>query len=109
MGCETAMIRAQAPDTVTEALEFLAAEGYTEEFSFSAVEALHSATSRSGWRPTATVDYTFRFEGPSDPADEAIVLGVRWSESNRKGVVVSAFGPDADPEHAMLLVELARH
>jgi hypothetical protein len=97
------MIRAQAPDTVTEALEFLAAEGY------SAVEALHSATPRRGWRPTATVDYTFRFEGPNDPADEAIVLRVRWSESNRKGVVVSAFGPDADPEHAMLLVELARH
>ena len=57
---------------------------------------------------SAVVDYTFRFEGDSDPGDEAIVLGVHCGDSDRKGVVVSAYGPDADPEHTALLVALTR-
>ena len=42
------------------------------------------------------VDRFFRFEGPSDPADEAIVLGVHCSACGARGTIVSAFGPDAD-------------
>ena len=98
----------EAPDTVTEALAFLAAEGYTDElrldqngFEREAVDGAHAVRS-------AVVDYTFRFEGPTDPADEAIVLGVRWPGRGRKGVLVSAFGPDADPESAALLTALAQ-
>jgi hypothetical protein len=98
----------QAPDTVTEALVFLAAEGYIDELrlhrnglEFEAAEGIHPVGS-------AIVDYTFRFEGPTDPADEAIVLGVRWSDRGRKGVLVSAFGHDADPESTALLTALAR-
>ena len=56
---------------------------------------------------TAVVDFTFRFEGPSDPGDQAIVLGVSCTAWGRKGIVVSAYGPDADPEEAALLVALA--
>jgi murein DD-endopeptidase MepM/ murein hydrolase activator NlpD len=98
----------QAPDTVTEALAFLAGEGYTDELrlhenglEFDAVEGNHPVRA-------AIVDYTFRFEGPSDPADEAIVLGVRWSDQGQKGVIVSAFGHDADPESAALLTALVQ-
>jgi hypothetical protein len=42
----------------------------------------------------------------SDPDDEAIVLGVRCPQCDTKAVVVSAFGPNADPgvlRHLQLL------
>jgi hypothetical protein len=43
------------------------------------------------------VDRVFRYEGASDPDDEAIVLGVRCPDCDAKSVLVSAFGPNADP------------
>ena len=42
------------------------------------------------------VRHVFRFEGPTDPADEAIVLGVECPRCGYRATVVSAFGPDAD-------------
>jgi hypothetical protein len=96
------------PDTVTEALALLAAEGYTEDFRLRAGGIGHADRAESHPVTTAVVDHTFRFEGPSDPADEAIVLGVRCPEWGCKGVIVSAFGPDAEPEQAELLVALTR-
>ena len=97
-----------APDTVTEAVRFLSAHGYVEDFEFNVAATGDPAALSTGPAGVPIVDYTFRFEGPSDPADEAIVLGVRVSDTNRKGVIVSAFGSDADPAHARLLVELSR-
>lgn len=97
-----------APDTVTEAVAFLASQGYVDDYHLSP-EGIVDANSRTTHPlQTATVDYTFRFEGDSDPGDEAIVLGVSCTEWGRKGVVVSAYGPDADPEHTALLVALTR-
>ena len=55
----------------------------------------------------AVVDYQFRFEGDSDPGDEAIVLGISCAGVQR-GVLVSGFGPSADPEHAAILRALTR-
>jgi hypothetical protein len=97
-----------APDTVTEAVELLACEGYVDDYRLCAdgiVSADHEAP-----HPTVRtiVDHQFRFEGPSDPGDEAIVLGVRCPEWGTKGVIVSAYGPDADPEEARVLVALTR-
>jgi hypothetical protein len=97
-----------APETVTEAVTFLESEGYRDELvlrrSGLTCAAEHGSHSLAG----AIVDYTFRFEGPSDPADEAIVLGISLPEWNRKGVLVSAFGPTAEPEEAELLASLSR-
>ncbi len=97
-----------APDTVTEAVAFLASKGYVDDFRLAAEGIVDSGTSEVHPRESAVVDYTFRFEGESDPGDEAIVLGVRCGGGGRKGVVVSAYGPDADPEHTALLVALTR-
>src|SRR5687768_16511558 len=97
-----------APDTVTEAVAYLAEQGYVDDYRIwrdGIVSPEHEAPHPAG---TAIVDHTFRFEGPSDPADEAIVLGVRCTEWNTKGVIVAAYGPDADPDEAAVLVALTR-
>lgn len=52
------------------------------------------------------VQHTFRFEGESDPGDEAIVLGVGIGECGARGIIVSAYGPDADPELLALIAQL---
>ena len=96
------------PDTVTEAVVFLAERGYVDDYRLGAEGVVDTETRATHPLGTVTVDFEFRFEGPSDPGDEAIVLGLHCTEWDRKGVVVSAYGPDADPEEAALLVMLAR-
>src|SRR3982074_1166595 len=97
-----------APETITEAVAFLDSEGYRDELVLRR-DGL-TCTAVKGTHPFdhAVVDYTFRFEGPSDPADEAIVLGISLPDWNRKGILVSAFGPSIEPEEAQLLIALTR-
>lgn len=95
------------PDTVTEAIAFLAAEGYVEDFRLCDTGIADAGSGTVHPVASASVDHTFRFEGPSDPGDAAIVLGVRCDGGGRKGVIVSAYGPDADPETTELLIALA--
>ncbi len=95
------------PDTVTDAVTFLAEEGYVDDFRLCAEGVVDVRTGKAHPVATASVDYTFRFEGDSDPGDAAIVLGVRCVDWGSKGVIVSAYGPDVEPETAELLVALA--
>jgi hypothetical protein len=97
-----------APETVTEAVAFLESEGYTEDITIKRAGLHCGASPEPQGVDDVIVDYTFRFEGPSDPADEAIVLGIRCPSVGIKGLLVSAFGPDTDPEHIDILVRLSR-
>jgi hypothetical protein len=97
---------ATSPDTVTAAVALLQADGFTED-----VELLdgHLCWAGDSWRCTldeATVERTYRFEGPSDPGDEMIVLGV-VATSGVRGVLVSAYGIEADPALPALLTREA--
>ena len=96
------------PETITEAVAFLAAHGYDDELELRPNGLAVRDSPKVQAFATAIVDYQFRFEGPSDPADESIVLGVLCPEWGGKGVVISAFGSGADPEEAAILRSLAR-
>jgi hypothetical protein len=54
-----------------------------------------------------TIDETVRFEGDSNPDDEAILLAVRCPEGC-KGLYSAAFGAAVPPEDAAVLQALAR-
>ena len=94
------------PETVTEALALLQAEGYTEDYNRVSPALTCPACGVTHDPAAAVVERQFRFEGPSDPADEAIVLGICCPACGSRGVLVSAFGPDVDPELAELLKRL---
>ena len=96
------------PDTVTEAVELLRAEGYDDDFDVCAEGLCCAGEDGVHGLEGASVDQLFRFEGESDPGDEAIVLGVSCGGWGRKGIVVSAYGADVDPESAAVLLALAR-
>jgi hypothetical protein len=94
---------------VSEAVALLERDGYGAQVMLLPDGRLRCA----GCSDTHAADAVFvervlRFEGASNPDDEAIVMGVRCPGCHQKGTLVSAYGPGADPELADALVLLER-
>jgi hypothetical protein len=87
-----------APDTVTEALRILEADGYTHSFMVRDAVVRCTACGVDHESTSAIVERIYRFEGTSDPDYEDIVFGLRCPVCDLRGTLVSAFGPNADPE-----------
>ena len=96
-----------SPDTVTEAVTLLTRDGYDAEFRFDGGSVRCDCCGSVHPTTDADVERVYRFEGASDPGDEAIVLGLRCPRCGARGSVVSAFGPDADPALAEAFTYLA--
>jgi len=99
-----------APDTVTEAVALLEAEGYRDPVQLKAeglVCSVCGTVTPSTELAHVRVDRIFRFEGESDPDDEMIVLAVSCSACHARGVIVAAYGVDVEPEQAEALRHLA--
>ncbi|MEO5974968.1 MAG: phosphoribosylpyrophosphate synthetase [Ilumatobacteraceae bacterium] len=88
------------PLTVTEAVVFLHEQGYTDEIELNGPKFVCARNNLSYDLANVIVDHTFRFEGDSDPGDEAIVLGLRYPDSDIRATLVSAYGREADPATA---------
>jgi len=102
-----------SPTTVTDAVAFLRAAGYTDDVVLDGNTMSCARTRMNYALANVIVDHTFRFEGDSDPGDEAIVLGLRYPDtdgpnSGIKATLVSAFGHDADPATAEFLSRLPK-
>ena len=95
----------QTAASVTEAIRLLEADGYRSDFSLADGSVHCGACGRAHPPVQLVVRHTFRFEGDTDPGDEAIVLGVECPACGVRGIIVSAFGPEASAE----FVELAQH
>ena len=52
------------------------------------------------------MERTVRVEGPTDPADESIVLGLVCRHCGGRGVLVTAYGPAATAEEAAVVTAL---
>ncbi|HNP32314.1 MAG TPA: hypothetical protein PKN96_03385 [Flavobacterium sp.] len=52
-----------------------------------------------------TILHIYRYEGDSNPDDEAIVYGIK-SHTGEKGVFVAGFSPNSESEAAKVLYEL---
>jgi hypothetical protein len=87
-----------AASTVTEALERMRAAGYSHDLEL-VDGTLRTSDARVVCRfRDAVVEAMCRFEGPSDPGDEMIVLAVRDPASGTRGTIAAAYGPAADPD-----------
>lgn len=80
--------------TLVETLEKLRKEGYTEDFNvrFDSLICDTACLLPSQFE----VDQTFRFEGNTNPSDEAILFAVSSLDGKIKGVVVNSYGVYAD-------------
>jgi len=52
------------------------------------------------------IERIIRIEGASDPGDESIVFGLSCAQCATRGVLVSAYGPSASGEEAMVVTTL---
>lgn len=80
--------------TLVETLEKLRKEGYTEDFNirFDSLICGEVCLLPSQFE----VDQTFRFEGNTNPSDEAILYAISSTDGKMKGVLVNSYGTYAD-------------
>lgn len=76
-------------DTVSGALDAMRQKGFTEDFNLE--ENCVVCNSQRFGADEFEIKEVHRFEGPSDPADEAIVYGIE-SKTGLKGVLVNGYG-----------------
>ena len=82
-------------DTVAEAVNGLKQRGFTIDFNLEAGRIFCNETPASLKAEDFEIVEFYRFEGPSDPADEAIVYAIE-ARNGQKGVLVTGFGISAE-------------
>jgi hypothetical protein len=81
-------------DSPAHALEDLRRRGFTEDFNLK--ENCIICNDQKINADQFEIKEVYRFEGNSDPGDEAIVLGIE-SSSGTKGVLVNGYGYSSEP------------
>ena len=92
-------------DTVSEAVNGLRSRGYDLDFA-----TRYDSLVCKEWVLTPEefeIAEIYRFEGNTDPADEAIVYGIE-SKHGLKGIFVNGYGPSSDGMHDDLVKKLNR-
>ena len=93
--------------TLSEILQKLKAEGYTEDFNLK-IDCIDCQMGTIKIYPEDfQIDKFYRFEGASDPSDSAILYAISSEKYNVKGVLVNAFGIYSDPITNQLLAKLS--
>lgn len=82
--------------TVSEVLNKLKKEGYTVDFNLTDNCLICHGNSLQIFPDEFNVDKHYRFEGISDPGDEAIVYAISSEKHNLKGTLVNGYGIYSD-------------
>lgn len=89
--------------TVSEALEAFRLQGFTVDFNLHE-NCIACQTDKFEPHEFEIVDL-YRYEGNSDPADEAVVYAIE-SKSGMKGVLVTGYGMSSDTMSEAILKKL---
>ena len=93
--------------TVVEEIEALRRHGFTADFSATPDGQLRCVACGHTHSPSdAVIESTARFEGASNPDDQAVVYGLRCDRCGVRGVLVAAYGPTASAEEAAVITAL---
>jgi hypothetical protein len=84
-----------AYDTVTEAITGLKQRGYSIDFNLETDRINCNETPLTLKPADFEITEFYRFEGESDPADEAVVYAIESKEGER-GLLVTGFGITAE-------------
>jgi hypothetical protein len=82
-------------DTVVEAVQGLKQRGFTIDFNLEPDRLVCQETPLSLGPAEFEIVEVYRFEGESDPADEAAVYAIE-SGGGKKGLLVTGFGISAE-------------
>ncbi|MGO3707525.1 MAG: phosphoribosylpyrophosphate synthetase [Mesonia hippocampi] len=94
-------------DTLSEAINTLKKEGYTEDFNLLE-DCIESNLEACKFMPDEfKIDKIYRFEGMSNPGDNAILFAVT-TNTNLKGVLVDGYGVSGGQISKQLIDKLHR-
>lgn len=95
-------------NTVTEAISELRKKGYTIDFNILSEEDCIICSQRQIVMSADDfeIDAYFRFDGGSDPGDEMILYAISSTKFNAKGVLLNAYGVNADTTSSKLVSKL---
>ncbi|MCB0699096.1 MAG: phosphoribosylpyrophosphate synthetase [Chitinophagales bacterium] len=79
-------------DTLSQTMEQLRKEGYTEDFNLHKDCLECRAHNFKIFHDEFIIDKVFRFEGESNPSDEATLYAISSTKHNIKGVLVNGAG-----------------
>ncbi len=95
--------------TLVEAVKDLQARGYTDDL-VNGDTCLHCRQKGVSLDPEEfQIDEFHRFEGFTDPEDQSIVYAISSEKHGLKGILVSAYGPDASSMTQEMVRKLATH
>lgn len=94
--------------SLTACLNRMLRDGYTEDFKITD-EGLKSFNRHYNYKPEEiTVVSFFRFEGESDPSDNAILYVIETNDGT-KGTLVDSYGAYSDPKISEFMKDIAIH
>lgn len=82
--------------TLSEVTNLLNERGYTKNLNLESTHLLCEGPEIKLFPGEFTVDKHYRFEGPSDPGDEAIVFAISSTKHHLKGILVNGYGVSSD-------------
>jgi hypothetical protein len=95
-------------DTLAGAVNGLKQRGYIIDFNLTFDAIISHETPVSLMPSEFEIVETYRFEGNSDPDDEAVVYAIE-SKHGHKGIMVNGFGVSADPVSDEMIRKLTIH
>ena len=96
-------------DTVVAALNGLKKRGYKTDFNLAFDKLICNETKICLNPDEFEITEVYRFEGETNPSDEAVVYAVESKLKGMKGVLVNAYGVYADPVSDAMIKKLSMH
>lgn len=96
-------------DTVSMATNGLKERGYTTDFNVAFDKLICTETKACLNPDEFEITEVYRFEGETNPSDEAIVYAVESKDGKMKGVFVNAYGMYADPMSDDMIKKISMH
>jgi hypothetical protein len=99
----------ETSETLSGQIDILRARGYTEDFNLKEESLECSNGDYKLMHDEFSVDEVFRFEGDSDPADEAILYAISSDRYPLKGILVNGYGIYSDKVTDLMVKKLNIH
>lgn len=95
--------------TLSETINRLKKEGYALDFNIRQEYIIGDETNAVLSPDDFEIDKVYRFEGVSNPDDQAILYAISSPRFNLKGVLVNGYGISSDADTDTLIANLRTH
>jgi hypothetical protein len=93
-------------DTLSETLNALRQQGYTEDFNLHENHLKDSKGHYKFFPNDFHIDKVYRFDGMTDPADETVLYAISSKKQEIRGVLVNGYGIYSEPMTDEMLLKL---